>query len=125
MSYMMKEYAGGGSTVQEQYFGLKLCSARFVIECAFGRLKARFGCLRRAMDINIDDLPHVIYACFVLHNFCEVNNESVSEERVQSSINYDRQFQPDTALCGNRRGINVNEAEGKKVRQTLTKYFDP
>lgn len=62
------------------------------------------------MDINIDDLPHVIYACFVLHNFCEVNNESVSEERVQLSINYDRQFQPDTVLCGNRRGINVNEA---------------
>jgi len=56
----MKEYAGGGSTPQEQYFGLKLCSAKFVIECAFGRLKARFGILRQPMDINIIDLPNII-----------------------------------------------------------------
>ena len=34
------------------------------IECAFGRLKARFRCLKRAMDINLDELPYVIYACF-------------------------------------------------------------
>ncbi|KAF3852604.1 hypothetical protein F7725_005959 [Dissostichus mawsoni] len=30
---------------------------------------ARFAALRRPMDINLDDLPHVIYSCFVLHNF--------------------------------------------------------
>lgn len=94
MPYIMKEYASGGSMKQEQYFGLKLCSAQFFIECAFGRLKARFGCLRRAMYINMDDLSHVIYACFVLHNFCEVNNESVSEARVrQAFIDFERQFQ--------------------------------
>ena len=86
MPFLMKEYANGGRTAQEQYFGLKLCSARNVIECSFGRLKARFGALRRAMDINIDELPYVIYACFVLHNFCEFNNEIVSEERVRSAI---------------------------------------
>ncbi|KAF3848896.1 hypothetical protein F7725_015393 [Dissostichus mawsoni] len=62
--------------VQEQYFGLTLCRARMVIECAFGRLKARFAALRRPMDINLDDLPHVIYSCFVLHNFCEASKEA-------------------------------------------------
>ena len=66
MPFLMKEYANGGCTPQEQYFGLKLCSARNVIECSFGRLKARFGALRRAMDTNIDELLNVIYACFVL-----------------------------------------------------------
>ena len=49
------------------------------------------------MDVNIDDLPYVIYACFVLHNFCEVNKEFVSDDRVRSSLIYDRYFQPDTA----------------------------
>ena len=97
MPYLMKEYANGGTTQQEQYFGYRLCSARNVIECAFGRLKARFSALRRAMDVNIDDLPYVIYACFVLHNFCEVNKEFVSDDRVRSSLIYDRYFQPDTA----------------------------
>ena len=68
MPYLMKEYANGGSTPQEQYYGYSLCSGRNVIECSFGRLKARFSALKRAMDINIQDLPHVIYSCFVLHN---------------------------------------------------------
>ena len=68
------------------------------------------------MDININDLPHVIYACFVLHNFCEINYESLSEERVQASINCDRAFQPDTHPCGVRSGVNGSEGEEKKVR---------
>ena len=80
LPYVMKEYAGGGTNRQEQYFGYRLCSARNVIECAFGRLKARFGCLRRAMDINLDDLPYVIYACSVLHNYYELNNEPLMKK---------------------------------------------
>ena len=63
MPYILKEYAAGGTNSQEQYFGYRLCSARNVIKCAFGILKARFGCLGRAMDINLNDLPNVIYAC--------------------------------------------------------------
>lgn len=121
LPYMMKEYANGGATPQEQYFGLTLCSARFVIECAFGRLKARFGILRRPVDINLNDMPHVIYACFVLHNFCEVHNDSINEETVQTAITYERQFQPHSTSSR----ISANETEGKKVRRILTKYFDP
>ena len=123
MPYVMKEYANGGGTQQEQYFGYRLCSARNVIECAFGRLKARFSALKRAMDINMDDLPFVIYACFVLHNFCETYGESVSEERVRMAISYDRDFQPETTH--NRYMTDCNEVEGKRVRRILTKYFDP
>ena len=79
MPYLMKEYSNGGSNQQEQYFGMTLCQSRMVIECAFGRLKARFGALKRAMDINMDELPFVVYACFVLHNFCEINGERIGE----------------------------------------------
>ena len=64
---VMKEFPGGRNTVKEQFFGYCPSSARMVIECAFGRLKGRFGALRRDMDINIDDLPHVIYACFLFY----------------------------------------------------------
>ena len=83
---VMKEFPGGGNTVKEQFFGYRLSSARMVIECAFGRLKGRCGTLRRGMDINIDDLPHVIYACFVLHNFCEINKELLAQEYVDSDM---------------------------------------
>ena len=78
----MKEYSNSSSTVQEQYFGLTLCKSCMAIECSFGRLKARFGALKRAMDINMDELPAVIYACFVFHNYCEQKNEKIGEEKV-------------------------------------------
>lgn len=94
MPYVMKEYSNGDSTAQEQYFGLKLCQSR--IGCSFGRLKARFGALKRAIDINLMELPHIIYACLFLHNFCELNNERISEDKVSSAIDYDREFQPST-----------------------------
>ena len=90
----MKEYANGGSSAQEQYFGYKLCSARNVIERSFGRLKAHFGALKRAMDINTHDLP---YACFIVHNVCELNHETIGEEQVQQAMQYDTTFQPPTA----------------------------
>lgn len=80
-------------------------------------MKARFGCLKRAMDINILDLPNVIYACFVLHNYCELN-ESVNEETVRSALSYDQEFQPDTSA--NCYMTDCNETEGKRIRRILT-----
>ena len=38
----MKEFANGRKDESEEFFGFRLYSARMVIECAFGRLKARF-----------------------------------------------------------------------------------
>ena len=49
------------------------------------------------MDINIDDLPMVIYAYFILNNYCEINKECVHDELVRSSVLYKRDFQPATA----------------------------
>ena len=41
LSYIMKEFSNGGKNNEEQFFGYRLSSARMVLECAFGRLKAR------------------------------------------------------------------------------------
>ena len=48
------------------------------------------------MDINIDDLPLVIYACFILNNNCELNNEYVHDELVKNAVSYDHDFEPPT-----------------------------
>ena len=76
---------------KKKFFGFKLSSAHMVIECAFGRLKGRFGCLRRKMDINID-LPYVIHASFLLHNFCELHKEPVDQDLVEAAKKYDSEF---------------------------------
>lgn len=58
--------------------------------------KAWFGALRRAVDINLDDLPFIINACFVLINFCEANREIIADQTVAAALQYDRDFQPST-----------------------------
>ena len=66
----------------EKIFGQSLSSARVVIKGIFGRLKARFGCLRREMDMNLKELLAVIHSCFILHNFCEIRQEAVNQNDV-------------------------------------------
>jgi hypothetical protein len=118
---VMKEFPGGGNTAQEQFFGWRLCSARMVIECAFGSLKSIFGALRREMDINISDLPNVINTCFILHNYCEINNDSLPNELVERVMGYEREFQPGAP---NVRIQGSCEIRSKLIRDTFVKYFD-
>ena len=74
------------------------------------------GALKRAMDIIIKDVASVIYACFVLHNFCGLH-------KVSSAIDYDNSFQP--VASPNNFTTDCNEAGGNKIRRILTKYLDP
>ena len=68
LPYFMKEYAVCQGN-NEVMLNTMLRSARNQIECAFGRLKARWRILLR-----LEDIPDIILACFVLHNFCEERN---------------------------------------------------
>ena len=61
-----------------------LCSARNPIECAFGRLKARWGFLTRKIDLELDLVPPAIYACFILHNICEQQMNNLDPQLVQN-----------------------------------------
>ena len=89
LPFLMNEFLKGGKNSSERFFGQRLSSARMVIECTFGRLKARFGCLRREMDINLKDLPAVIHSCFILHNFCEIRQEAINQNDVLVARNHD------------------------------------
>ena len=62
--FLMKEYPKGGKDKGEQYFGYRLSSARMIIENAFGRLKGRFGSLRRPMDLTLKSC-HTYYYVYI------------------------------------------------------------
>ena len=119
LPHVMKEYTGGGGTVDEQFFSHKLSSARMTIECSFGRLKGRFGALRREMDICQKDLPNVIYSCFVLHNYCELKKEKLPEDAIQTAIHYDQEFQPRPVNSTSR-----GEVAAKRIRDVFKRYFN-
>ena len=74
------------------------------------------------MDINLNDLPCVIYACFVLHNYCEASKETVDESTVVATVQFEQEHQPPTHNNHFRTGCN--EAEGKRVRRVVTKFLD-
>ena len=70
---VMKEYSSAVDNRQINFHN-RLRSTRNQIECAFGRLKARWRVLNRSVDVDLDFAITLIYTCFVLHNFCEINN---------------------------------------------------
>ena len=63
-----------------------LRSARSPIECASGRLKDRWQELTKQMDSSLAKTPTLIYACFVLHNFCERHSAYINEEQVKTQL---------------------------------------
>ena len=80
--YCMKEYEKCTSDAQV-VFNNMLRSARNPIECAFGRLKARWSFLTKKVDLELEFVSIAIYACFVLHNFCELNNCYLDKDLVE------------------------------------------
>ena len=124
LPFLMKEFAKGGSTPQEQFFGYRLSSGRMVVECAFGRLKARFGILRRPIDLCLENAVTTIHACFILHNFCVMHNDTMPNELTTAVQMYDREFQPLHCPANRYAEFHNNEQAGKENRQIFMKYFE-
>ena len=87
--FCMKEYATC-DTNEEVVFNTLLRTARNPIECAFGRLKARWSVLTKKIDLKLESVPTIIYACFVLHNFCEANKSYIDPDLVKRQIELNR-----------------------------------
>ena len=116
--HCMKEYEKC-STNAQVVFNNMLRSARNPVECAFGRLKARWGFLTRKIDLQLDLVPAAVYACFVLHNFCEQHMYYLDPELVQNQVNFQNYQQqeakniPDPVFSGNLD-------EGSVIRDIIT-----
>ncbi|XP_065675573.1 putative nuclease HARBI1 [Hydra vulgaris] len=81
--FCIKEYEHCSDN-EEVIFNNMLRAARNSIECAFGRLKARWGILTRKVNLKLEAVPTVTYACFVLHNICKKTNSYVDDDLAKS-----------------------------------------
>ena len=120
LPYRMKEFPST-STNDQAVFNNLLRSARNPIECAFGRLKARWQILNRSVDLKLEHVPEWVYSCFVLHNFCEVNGVNIDDDHVRQQIEYDKEMQPNVAPD---RIFSCNSAGGIRVRDIISKYIN-
>ncbi|CAB4016605.1 Hypothetical predicted protein, partial [Paramuricea clavata] len=119
--FCMKEYATCASN-EEVIFNTLLRAARNPIECAFGRLKARWSVLTKKVDLKIESIPVVVYACCVLHNYCEINKSYVDEDLLKCQMDLYKKNEDqnrhlvDPVYSGDR-------SEGGVVRKTITNYI--
>ena len=56
------------------------------MECAFGRIKARWRILIRPIDVNVKNVPIFILSCFALHNYCEKCHVSVDQTSSENIV---------------------------------------
>ena len=50
------------------------------LECDFGRLKGRWHSLLKRNDVKIDLMTSFVTACCILHNICEVHQDSFNDQ---------------------------------------------
>ncbi|CAM4607227.1 unnamed protein product [Lepidochelys kempii] len=96
MPWLMKPYPGSLDSSQE-LFNYRLSKCRMVVECAFGRLKARWRSLLTRLDLSETNIPTVITACCVLHNLCESRGDTfMAGWEVEANHLATEYAQPDT-----------------------------
>ena len=103
---------------EQVVFNQMLRSAGNQVECAFGRLKARWRILTRPIDVNVKNVPSIILSCFVLHNYCEKRNVSVDQTSSENIVIEERRF-----VNKIDKLISYTTTVRIKVKETITDYF--
>ena len=86
LPWLMKPYQETAHiTAGQKAFNYRQSRARMVVENAFGRLKGRWRCLLKRQDFNLQNIPHVVLACIVLHNMCEMYGDNCLPEWVDNT----------------------------------------
>ena len=103
LSWLIKPFAFSSSlSLQQKNFNYRLLQGRVVVDIAFGRLKAQWRRLSKKIDMHIKHIPNVILSCCVLHNVCEIHNDTFNEEWLQDVdlTQPDDTSSSTTAACG-------------------------
>ena len=76
-----KPYTNRANLIAAQrVFNYRLSRARITIESTFGRLKGRWRCLQKRLDVSVDFASTVVTACAIMHNQCEKWHERYMDE---------------------------------------------
>ena len=114
LPWLIKAFPDNGSLSQQQRtFNYRLSNARVIVEHSYGRLKGRWRCLLKRIDVDIGSVPTLVSACTVLHNICEIHGERFDDEWLDGVGNDGVQSNTTTNYSN----------DGVTVRDTLMNYF--
>ena len=111
--WLMKAFPDNGRlTSQQKLFNYHL---RVVVEHAYGRLKGRWQCLLKRIDIDVRNVPELITACCTLHNICEVHGDSFNEDWLEG-VEVTSEVEVND--------VSATQSEnGDSIRRALISYF--
>ena len=86
LPWLIKPYPGNGLSAKERKFNARLSRAHVVVECAFRSLKGRWRSLLKINDIKIEHVTTLVTACCILHNVCEVHQDSFDDQWLDDEV---------------------------------------
>lgn len=107
----MKPYQENARTTDAQkHFNYRQSRARMVVENAFGRLKGRWRCLQKRLDLKLDNVPNVVATCVVLHNICEEFGDICHLEVMQEQSCPGAHVSPTATTGSSNSGSDIRDA---------------
>ncbi|XP_003389956.1 PREDICTED: protein ANTAGONIST OF LIKE HETEROCHROMATIN PROTEIN 1-like [Amphimedon queenslandica] len=115
LPWLMKPYSDNGHLTRDQKrFNYRLSKGRVVVEHAYGRLKGRWRCLLKRLDVSVEFVPDVVAACCVLHNICEIHGETFNNELLDGI---------DDTLVQRSDYSSDNSQSAECTRKAISGYF--
>ena len=111
---------GPALTRPQRKFNKKLSKGRVHAKRSFGILKARWRCLLKRLDNEIENVSSVIVTCCVLHNICQIYKDNYVDDDglLENILRNEREA---------RQRIRQNfqrNPDGQSVRISLTNYVN-
>lgn len=118
LPWLLKPYTGV-LDAEEESFNCYLSSARIVVENSIGRLKARWRCILKRVDIKYTFVPHLVSACCVLHNIVETNKDIFVTQWMEAVEDAQIMF-PQPSMLSIQ---NTPTEDSKVIRDHLKQYM--
>ncbi|KAJ9563097.1 hypothetical protein OSB04_008257 [Centaurea solstitialis] len=107
LDWLLVPYTHPNLTSTQHSFNGKIKDMQKIAKDAFMRLKGRWTCLQKQMEVKPQDLPVVLEACCVLHNICEINGEAMDAD-----LRFDL-FDDEVPVKENRGGKSVTAVQAR------------
>ena len=77
----------------------------------------------KKMDFKLEKIPTIIYACFVLHNFCKRHSVYIIEEQVKTQLELLKTNETQFKNLADPIFSSI-EGEGEVIQKALTDYIN-
>lgn len=118
LPWLLKGYKGTLSQ-EEESFNVYHNRGRVVVENAFGRLKARFRCLLKRIDIHYTFVPMIVQTCCILHNIIETRKDGFRQNWLDAVAEAEIHFPQPTRNIGR----DFDSLQGATIREALKNYM--